>query len=336
MTKILLVGGLGSTGSSAVVDFLRDRPDFGTINEEFRLLTDPGGLLTLHNTFTNLWSHYQCSDAILRYTELVDSLSSRYSKKYANLRHYKTYNPAFNDAALSQLNNIADLEYKGLWYGNDSTLTRYLNSFKVVNDNNFVKRSMFVPRIVSKEAMDAFVRNTVTSVLKPHLECSSIFGLNENLSCMYPNELLRIFPDAKMLTVVRDPRDVLFDSRRVNWPSIPQDFDGYLKWQKSVYLGFLDVLDGLDPSYKERFKVIRFEDLVTNYDIVSKEILEFIEPEWSTLSGATVVKSARFFKPEDSMKNIGQWKGKLSAEQSLAFEKTLTDFIKYFDYDVGH
>jgi hypothetical protein len=335
MSNLIFIGGLGSTGSSALVDFLKDTSGFNTVDQEFRLLTDPGGLLTIHTTYCELWSHYQCNSAILNYMQMVYSLSKRFSLKYANLRHHRDYNINFRQAAFSQLDKLIEHRYRGLWYGNDDNLRRYLNKFLGDLSSDLVKKSMIVPKLTSSHQLDEFVRNTTFSILEPQANRSQFFGLNENLCCMYPQKILKIFPQSKMITVIRDPRDVLYDSRRVSWPSIPATFHGYLQWQKTVYDGFLKVVESLDDELRSRFLIIRFEDLVLDFDTTSKNILSFLQdglPDGDVQLTTTENNLHKCFDPAVSSKNIGQWRGKLSKSNASEIDKNLDRFLQYFKY----
>ena len=62
--KIFFAAGLGSTGSSALVDLLKEVDGFYSMHDEFRLFVDPGGLINLRDALVENWSVFQTDMAI--------------------------------------------------------------------------------------------------------------------------------------------------------------------------------------------------------------------------------------------------------------------------------
>ena len=139
-----------------------------------------------------------------------------------------------------------------------------------------------------------------------------------------------MIPDSKMILVIRDPKDVYLDSLRVKWPAIPEDPNDFIKWQILVYKGWMKVQQRFEkyPDSENLLKVIKFEDLVMKYEKTVHEVFDFlgISTDAHKLKG-------RFLIPENSKKNISQWKGKLSDEVSNKFDKELAFFYSYYEYE---
>ena len=86
---IIFVAGLGSTGSSALVDLLKEIEDFFVLDNEFRLFVDPGGLVNLRDSLVDNWSIFQSDIAIKNFKAMVKSLSSRWRSPNSHIDHTK-------------------------------------------------------------------------------------------------------------------------------------------------------------------------------------------------------------------------------------------------------
>ena len=73
---ILFAAGLGSTGSSALVDLLKEVHGFYSMDDEFRLFVDPDGLINLRDAFVENWSVFQTDMAIRRFIKLGLNLNN--------------------------------------------------------------------------------------------------------------------------------------------------------------------------------------------------------------------------------------------------------------------
>lgn len=87
--------------------------------------------------------------------------------------------------------------------------------------------------------------------------------------------ILRIWPDARFIHIVRDPRGVALSAKTFEW--------GY-----AVYFGvarWADLMDEWDrvtaPLAPERLMEIRFEDLVTDHERVLTDVCRFMGHEYS-------------------------------------------------------
>ena len=175
-----------------------------------------------------------------------------------------------------------------------------------------------------------FIKSIVNYCVKSEQKAN--FCFNENLSCMFPDKILKMVPGGKIINIIRDPKDVYADSIRVKWLAIPKNKNEYIKWQMSVYKGYMEVEEKTrkwDPDSK-LLKTIKFEDLIQKYDDTVEEIFQFLEID---KNDHKLKKS--FLNPSLSLKNIGQWKTKLSIEEIEFFDKNFKDFYINYHYPVN-
>lgn len=122
----------------------------------------------------------------------------------------------------------------------------------------------------------------------------------------------------KTFMVYRDPRDVYVTSKNLNCNSwVPLDVDDYIKWYKRLTV---EVLKTKDPD----FLIIRFEDLVLNYNHSTKTIMNFLG-----LEEKNHIHKQGFFDPSVSIKNIGLYKSFNDQSIIKKIEKELSEYCYY-------
>lgn len=160
-------------------------------------------------------------------------------------------------------------------------------------------------------AADLF--QTIAGDLKPNQ-----FYLDKTSSnALIIKEVKKLFPNSKIIHVIRDPRDViasLHDARKT-WASYHDDPDStafYIKlWKQSVD-NAKEVKNASSPG---KFIEIRYENLLKNTQQELKKVLTFLNIEISDKKINRVVKNHSF-------KNISQGKGyKLTLRGEVGGEK---------------
>ena len=153
----------------------------------------------------------------------------------------------------------------------------------------------------------------------------------------------RIFPEARVITMIRDPRDVclssLFQDFNVNPGvvrlfSLPLCADWYAKvmgfWLKVRPLLSLEVLE------------VRYEDLVTDFETWARRMVEFAGVEWDERvlrfhaeAGERVVRSTSYEAVTEGVhtRAIGRWKR--YAQKLEPIMERLAPFVEAFGYEAG-
>ena len=79
MYPIILIGGYGRSGTQALHEiFIAHQDIYALPKYEFRLITDPDGLLSLESALVNNWTNWQVDFAIDRFKILYDNLGSKW------------------------------------------------------------------------------------------------------------------------------------------------------------------------------------------------------------------------------------------------------------------
>jgi len=115
----IAVNGLGSTGSSAVVDLLKEYSDTFIVPGEFRFLQDPDGLIDFCFNIDENWGWVR-SDAFVRrfikYTDIIGR-KPKYWETGERLDEY--FNGEFFNARDRFLKQVVDTEWNGYWFYHD-------------------------------------------------------------------------------------------------------------------------------------------------------------------------------------------------------------------------
>jgi len=323
--QIIFCSGLGSTGSSAYVNVLQDVKEIMVYDREFRLLVDPDGILDLRRTLFEHWSYFKIDMALRRYKELYTNLSNRGLGPYSLLQHNKVFKD-FYSKSNNHFQSILEFEYRGIWYGIDTILSRAINKIGYKSRNNLNSKIMYVPKNISKSEFDHITRKYLMDLFYSNIDNSkSTCVIEENLLGLFAEEINEILPNSKILNIVRDPLDVIADSIRVNWNAAPKNVDDYVDFQKKAYKKLIETeKDYIKKGiYGKSIRTFKFESLVLDTEQTVKEIEDYIEiPNIRK-------KVYKNFNPEISVKNIGIHKKFLTTEEIL---KIKNEFIFYYEH----
>ena len=124
----------------------------------------------------------------------------------------------------------------------------------------------------------------------------------------------------KQIVVYRDPRDVYMTGIILKEGWIPKDVENFIFW----YRNKINNIDKYINSNDSRKLVLKFEDLVMNYDESLSKILNFLN-----IDKTHHIAPKTQFRPEYSIKNIGLYK---NAKNKKAIEYIFTR-LKDYCYD---
>lgn len=111
------------------------------------------------------------------------------------------------------------------------------------------------------------------------------WGAQTGLIERYADHLFAAYPGAKIIHMVRDPRD-RYEASLARWPDGKGRVGGAVaRWVYSVRLAQRNL-----RKYPDRYKVVRFETMVTDPEETMREVCEFVgetfEPDLLTMTGA--------------------------------------------------
>lgn len=159
----------------------------------------------------------------------------------------------------------------------------------------------------------------------------------------YADEVLGAYPDARMIHMVRDPRD-RYEASLAAWPDGSGRAGGATaRWRYSMALAARNA-----RSHRDRYRLLRYEDLVADPGGTIREICEFVELSFDPgmlrmgdaptfvrkLAGSTPVPDDPATLITDEY--VGRYQGVLRAQDTAFIELFAGHRMKALGYDLDH
>ena len=166
------------------------------------------------------------------------------------------------------------------------------------------------------------------------LDNKKIIGEKTPQNIRYVNDIYKIFPNAKIIHIIRDPRAAIASMLKVDWTANDVIINT-LKWK-------IDIL--FSQEYEKNplnFKEIHYEDLIKFPEKTLKELCDFIgvEYEKAILDFHKTAKQYIGNQPEKvntfkplSTDSLNKWKEQLSEEQIYIIEMLAGSYIQKLGY----
>lgn len=329
MPKIFFVGvsGYYYSGSSAIVDLLREFRTFRDFGVEFRLIKDPYGLIDLENNLVINWrDQLNCDIAIKDFIWFCKKLNQVGRRFLSDGSGYSLLLHNFLPQTYHYVASLTEFKFRGRWYFISfrenyfqQLINRQLNKLKL-------KAGLASMYYTITEKRD-FIRKTRDYISSLFLDFSEKgmykIILDQAIPTTNAKMALDYFDSIKLIVVDRDPRDIFADII-INKPTsflgeritIEQDAEIFVKDFLLRRRAKSDLLND------KRILCITFEDLIMNYDCTLNKICDFLNIDKSSHT-----KKKAYFDPSLSMKNIGLWKNVLSKDSINKIEKELVDYL---------
>lgn len=324
----------GSTGSSVITDYLKEFDTVSVMDRvELTWIAAVDGIIDLDYHINN--PHCRTADsiyAIERYKNLCD-------KKMPLFEKCGVSRDTFEKSLNVFLKNITMTSWK--WNKPSCAPEPWWRklSIRLLNKQKYI----FKWQIKNKRQWEGFPYNDVYFSVKPqnfndavkqHIkDVLKAFGVKENEHVAFdqlfpgnnPQVCFKYFDDPYAIVVDRDPRDIYVFGKTV----LLKGAAGHIMPLNNVkdFVIYYRALRDNQP-YKEkneRVLILRFEDLVYNYDTTTKRLREFLH-----LGENPNPKSV--FDPAMSMANTQVWKRYPEFRQDVEYiESELKEYL--FDFD---
>lgn len=331
----MIVGtcGFGSTGSSAVTDYLKEFNTFQVLDKiEFTWISMPDGLIDLDNHVNH--PHSRTADSIVAI--------ERFKKACVDYSYTLMSLGLSREAFIKELNSFIDSIVTVSWKWvnhvpvHKSLFERLL--LRIIRDTNIITKwevkhgrqwegypytDVFLS--VMPDDFNQKARMLVKTTLEmANADLSKPIALDQPFSGNNPQACFKYFEDPYAIVVDRDPRDIYtFARTKLLYSStchlMPiNKVEDFIKY-------FRAIRD--EQPYKEkneRILSIKFEDMVYHYNQTTKQIRNFLN-----LGDNPAPKS--IFDPKISMPNTQVWKRYPKFEDDIKrIEDSLTDYL--FDF----
>lgn len=316
--RVFVISGYSWSGSSAMVDLLKEFKGFKAFQSEFRLLHDPGGILEMENAILNIGTPNSINSSINRFRNLINALSRRNSWEISLKQIFYHFGFSYNyflnnkflDISNQYIKNLVQIEYNGalLYDLYDLSYLEFL-LFKIKYAIRMIlgkkvnkKRKIYYCNLDS-EKFYKITRNYLYELLKiisyngryQNIILDQAFSPINYLKC------IKYFTSPKIFIIDRDPRDIFVEVSKLKTnTSVPTDnVETFIKWFK-----LSRNIPNIPLNLEKSILKLKFEDLVLNYEQRLKEIYNFL----GTNGKSSHINKKKFFNPDISKRNIGLWK----------------------------
>ena len=143
----------------------------------------------------------------------------------------------------------------------------------------------------------------------------------------YAKDLFNMIPDCKLLILVRDGRDVALSMARAGWfnRKITRCIDFWKDWTEMT-------LNGVNDIPQEHYLLIKYEDLISDFNTVMAKILSFFAMDSFIENLQNMDLYAHQNIPKTNNKE--KWKKEFSKFELDYFDKECKDIMQKCGYDM--
>ena len=299
------VSGYGWTGARAWIDILKEFKGIDALNGEFRIAKDPYGLIDLEESLVYNWDFMRHDVAIrdfINYCEMMSrgtGLFKRAGKDFSRKLHID-----FMEETSLYIDKLVKMRYYGDTFIHRYKIPAYKNFIKKVRSK--MGKENAVSMYLSRPSEDFFIKETknyINRLFSKYAECENLntIVLDQAIPTTNINKAVRYFDEIKLIIIDRDPRDIYANSVRGNrllGPELIKNDSSktYITWHK-----MLRKKSQYDISDKNVLRLY-FEDFIFKYDESIDRITKFLDIDYCHN------QKGKYFKPSDSIKNVGLWK----------------------------
>lgn len=313
--NFVIVSGFQASGSSAVIDYLKEFDGFFECGKEIRFIRDPYGLVELEQSLIDHWEFINSTVAIEDFLKM-SKIWARFGDlpwSKPGLSYAKYINKDYVKISQEFIDSLTDHTYKKEFFA--CKLQKPYFSYVIDRNRRYIQfktrgkikiaNQHTANRYFATPTRDQFyqaVQLYIERLFAEHKKSDNDFSviLDQGVSPNNTQIIHKYFKKAKMIIVDRDPRDMYLDifddcSKMSNHPGSLEDGREFILRMKAVRR----TMEINDPD----ILYIKFEDLVRHYDETTEKIKSFLN-----LSEKEHLWPKKYFKPEVSLKNTLRWK----------------------------
>lgn len=313
--SFIAVSGFFSSGSSAVIDLLKEYRNTYECNAEIRIIKDPYGITQLEQALVHHWELLNSSAAIQDFLWLcrIYNRVGGHVFSPAGLSYGKMISADFMNMTEKYVEELTDFTYQSDFYY-QKIKKPYLkfvvdrirygievySKGKIRSANRKNKPSYFAHP--SEEKFLAATQKYLKSIFEcslPNKVDKGYVLLDQAISTNDTDALNRYFPGGKLIIVDRDPRDMYVEDLERWRENLDYDTSSADAGRRYV-LRHRALRQNIPQA--DNIMVVKFENLIQMYDEESERIMKFLG-----FTEENHVYARQYFKPEVSAKNIGVW-----------------------------
>jgi hypothetical protein len=323
--RIVFIGGTGRCGTNILKKIFSKHSQVATLPFEHRFLIDPDGIIDFYSTFPQSWSPFLADKRLSRLKHLLDEVSEdkiihrilrkillfinkegkfispqryvgwRLNKHFANFKKY-------NKRLIAQLH---EFEFDAVYPGTDNY------TFRPQLYHSSPKSKQELTKIFGD-----YLRSLIQDFLTVHKK--EFFIEDNTWNIFFSREFLGLLPEAKIIHIYRDPRDVVASFSKQRW--CPSDKMEAAQWYKTMMEYWFSLKVELPSSSYHETKL---ESLVNSPEKTIKELCQFTGLPFET----------GMLRVDLSRSHGGRWKKEFSENEKIEITDFLSSILNTLEYE---
>jgi hypothetical protein len=325
-TGLCFIGGSGRSGTTIFKRIFANHPKVTSI-PEFRISVDPDGLVDFYQSMLSHWTPYLFDNKLKNLRAvLLDAGKSHPLAKYyhygvrkarLNKLPYKLesryttigirkFCPTYDQMVENLIENLTEFKFTGSWTGQH------------FGERTEIAYCDYPDKVKLASLLGQFYREVASRITQ---KVEAEFFMDDNTwNILYFPHLLEMIPEAKLVHIYRDPRDVTASYMQQTWaPASPIEA---AKFYNGVMDRWAMVKEELSPvAYLE----ISLDELVQDPEPILRKVADFYGIPWDQ----------SLLQIDLSKSHKGRWKRDIPEELHAEVQKILAEHITNFGYELG-
>jgi hypothetical protein len=251
--KYVFVGGTGRCGTTVLWHLLATHPEIASLPVRHRFIIDPEGLVSFLNTAISSWSPFDYDRALGRLEELLLDVIRPHYWRYPGLA-LEQYLPNAERHARALVGSLSRFRYDARWVGQVQH-----------------RRAMEFHKQWDRAELAARLGAGATSILSDAFRGEKWFVDGDTWNILYARELFEMFPESKMINIVRDPLDVVSSMKRQGW--CPRETSQAVDYYCAIMDRWKEISLEID---RDRLLTVKLEYLPDRNKCKIEQICEFL------------------------------------------------------------
>jgi len=217
----------------------------------------------------------------------------------------------------------------------DETFDRLFYRWNIKIDKKSILKKLTKTEKINHATVYKLLLEEIKKIYKPN---ASIYGEKVALEWRFIPEFLRMYPKAKVIHIVRDPRDVVASYKKIT----SEKKLAYMNTVFNAYASMKEIKFLREYYGKNKLMIIKLEDLVQNPNLFTEKISSFLKINFDkkmlnfinfkSKNGKKWISNSSFSKKNKLFDNTHRWKKYLNHKEINFIEFILKDVMKEYNY----
>lgn len=319
-----MISGTGRSGTNITKAIFAKHSKVATLPFEYRIMIDPDGIIDFYHSFSMAWSPFAADKKIKnlerfllsksklrgftpflgKIVKMIDPSGLKITAPEYFGWELEKWIPGYEIHVHQLIDQLKSFEFSGRWPGS--------NGFSRNNQLYFSDKYHTEELI---PILRTFIINTTNSILSK--QGREVFVEDNTWNILFADTLLDMLPNARLIHIIRDPRDVVASLMKQNWA--PDNLEAATTFYRSIINRWFEIEKKIAP---DRFIMVKLEDLSREPEKTIKEMCAFAGLDYEI----------EMTEIDLSKSNAGRWEKEFSATQIRIIKLELGEIFKKSGY----